>query len=84
MGFRRAGRELGVRKTGEHDRVGDPIIVLLRSARAISVPARSSGHLTAPIRPSPGMSEAQRVDLAAAQAGKITWAAYFAMWGPGS
>jgi len=29
------------------------------------------------------MSEAQRVDLEAAKAGKITWAQYFALWGPG-
>jgi hypothetical protein len=37
----------------------------------------------APMRPQPRgcMCEAQRVDLAAAQAGKITWAQYFAMWG---
>jgi hypothetical protein len=30
------------------------------------------------------MSEAQRIDLKAAQAGKITWRQYFAMWGPGA
>jgi hypothetical protein len=29
------------------------------------------------------MSEAQLADLKAAQDGKITWAQYFAMWGPG-
>jgi hypothetical protein len=29
------------------------------------------------------MSEAQRADLAAAIAGKITWRQYLAMWGPG-
>jgi hypothetical protein len=29
------------------------------------------------------MSEAQRVDLQAAMDGKITWAQYFSMWGPG-
>jgi hypothetical protein len=28
------------------------------------------------------MCEAQRIDLAAAQAGKITWVQYFALWGP--
>jgi hypothetical protein len=29
------------------------------------------------------MSEAQRIDLEAAKAGKITWTQYFALWGPG-
>lgn len=28
------------------------------------------------------MSEAQLIDLRAAQEGKITWAQYFAIWGP--
>jgi hypothetical protein len=28
------------------------------------------------------LCEAQRVDLIAAQEGKITWRQYFAMWGP--
>jgi hypothetical protein len=27
------------------------------------------------------MCEAQRIDLRAAQDGKITWAQYFALWG---
>ena len=52
---------------------------------------RLTRPLAGPQRPAPwlrpriggGMCEAQRVDLAAAQAGKITWAQYFAMWGPG-
>ena len=51
------------------------------AARVITWPAARSWF---PVlrRPQGGMSEAQRVDLAAAQAGKITWGQYFAMWGP--
>jgi hypothetical protein len=39
-----------------------------------------------PRRPLPlltnAMCQAQRIDLKAARDGKITWAAYFRMWGP--
>jgi hypothetical protein len=42
----------------------------------------SPRYFPAPGRPSSGMCEAQRIDLAAAQAGKITWRQYFARWGP--
>jgi len=36
-----------------------------------------------PVRSARGMCEAQRIDLAAASAGRITWAQYFMKWGPG-
>jgi hypothetical protein len=41
-------------------------------------------HFSKPRRPAArgGMCEAQRVDLGAASVGKITWAQYFAKWGP--
>lgn len=35
------------------------------------------------VKASGGMCEAQRVDYAAASAGKITWRAYHARWGHG-
>jgi len=55
------------------------------TARALVARAPASQKFVEPRRPVVGgaMSEAQRVDLMAAQAGKISWAAYFAMWGPG-
>jgi len=45
--------------------------------------AASAKHF--PLRPTArsGLCEAQRTDLKAAQDGKITWAQYFALWGPG-
>jgi hypothetical protein len=57
---------------------------LLLTARRLFRP-QPSARTRRPHRPSKrgGMSEAQRVDLQAAMDGKITWAQYFSMWGPG-
>lgn len=54
------------------------------AARRMLLPLSTAPRSPSPVRPGSGsgMCEAQRTDLAAAQAGKITWAQYAALWGP--
>ncbi len=64
----------------------EELVTMIRLAGRNALPPLSvAAGLPGPVRPGsgPAMCEAQRVDLAAAQAGKITWAQYVALWGPG-
>ena len=66
--------------------VGDIVRAALLAVAAVMTrppPQPGPPFFPAPVKRGGGMSEAQRVDLMAAQAGKITWAQYFALWGPG-
>jgi hypothetical protein len=55
------------------------------SARSILSPCEEQPARPSFAAPTVGsaMCEAQRIDLAAARAGKISWRQYYAMWGPG-
>jgi len=84
-GFAKAATSVCARLAPAMEAAGQALLqnlVRLAARRLVGRPEHHPGPQHPPSARG-GMSEAQLADLKAAIAGKITWAQYFAMWGPG-